>query len=100
VLGLLDILARPDARLGLTEIARISGYDKATIRRQLVELMANGFVEQDDASRDDLRGPTLCCWAVPARTASPFLGPSCLPCARWQKLLVRRPTLLSSAQAG
>jgi IclR family transcriptional regulator, acetate operon repressor len=59
VLGLLDILAQPDARLGLTEIARISGYDKATIRRLLVELIANGFVEQDDASRDDLRGPTL-----------------------------------------
>lgn len=58
-LGLLDILADPDARLGLTEIARISGHDKATTRRLLIELMANGFVEQDDVSRDYLLGPAL-----------------------------------------
>jgi IclR family acetate operon transcriptional repressor len=58
-LGLLDILAQPDARLGLTEITRISGYDKATTRRLLVELMANGFVEQDQTSRDYLLGPAL-----------------------------------------
>jgi IclR family acetate operon transcriptional repressor len=58
-LGLLDILAQPDARLGLTEIARLSGHDKATTRRLLVELLANGFVEQDEASRDYLLGPAL-----------------------------------------
>jgi IclR family acetate operon transcriptional repressor len=58
-LGLLDILAQPEARLGLTEIARMSGHDKATTRRLLVELMANGFVEQDQSSRDYLLGPAL-----------------------------------------
>jgi IclR family acetate operon transcriptional repressor len=58
-LGLLEILALPNARLGLTEISRLSGHDKATTRRLLVELMANGFVEQDEASRDYLLGPSL-----------------------------------------
>jgi IclR family acetate operon transcriptional repressor len=62
-LGLLDILAQPDIRpgqsLGLTEISRLSGHDKATTRRLLVELMANGFVEQDEVTRDYLLGPAL-----------------------------------------
>jgi IclR family transcriptional regulator, acetate operon repressor len=58
-LGLLDLLAQPDARLGLTDIARLSGHDKATTRRLLVELMANGFVEQDEMTRDYLLGPAL-----------------------------------------
>ena len=58
-LSLLDILAGPEARLGLTEIARASGFDKATTRRLLVELKANGLVEQDDTSRDYMLGPSL-----------------------------------------
>ena len=58
-LALLDILAGTQARLGLTEIARVANYDKATTRRLLVELKACGFVDQDDTSRDYLLGPTL-----------------------------------------
>lgn len=58
-LGLLDILAHPDARYGLTEMAQRSGFDKATTRRLLLELMADGFVEQDESSRAYLLGPAL-----------------------------------------
>lgn len=58
-LALLDILAGPGARLGLTEISKLSGYDKATTRRLLVELKGAGFVEQDDESRDYMLGPSL-----------------------------------------
>ncbi len=58
-LALLDILSAPRSRLGLTEIARLAAYDKATTRRLLVELKASGFVEQDELTRDYLLGPTL-----------------------------------------
>ena len=58
-LGLLDILAQSGTRHGLTEIARLSGNDKATTRRLLVELKANGFVEQPDGGRDYVLGSAL-----------------------------------------
>ncbi len=58
-LGLLDILSHPDSHYGLTEIARISGHDKATTRRLLVELKANGFIEQIDNTREYVLGPAL-----------------------------------------
>ena len=58
-LALLDILAGPRARLGLTEIAKAADYDKATTRRMLIELKAAGLVEQDEDSRDYLLGPAL-----------------------------------------
>jgi IclR family acetate operon transcriptional repressor len=58
-LGLLDFLAQPEARFGLTDLARLSGHDKATTRRLLIELMENGFVEQDEETRHYLLGPAL-----------------------------------------
>jgi IclR family transcriptional regulator, acetate operon repressor len=58
-LSLLDILAGPEARLGLTGIAKAAGFDKATTRRLLVELKTSGLVEQDEASRDYMLGPAL-----------------------------------------
>ncbi len=58
-LGLLDILAHPDQRYGLTDMARLSGFDKATTRRLLLELKADGFVEQDEDTRAYLLGPAV-----------------------------------------
>jgi IclR family transcriptional regulator, acetate operon repressor len=58
-LGLLDILARTHAPKGLTSIATIAGFDKATTRRLLLELTSNGFVVQDSESRDYELGPAL-----------------------------------------
>lgn len=58
-LGLLDFLKDIDASYGLTDLARLSGFDKATTRRLLLELVANGFVEQDEVTRAYMLGPTL-----------------------------------------
>lgn len=58
-LGLLEILARPQAPKGLTGIAVAAGFDKATTRRMLLELAANGYVVQNVETRDYELGPTL-----------------------------------------
>ena len=58
-LGLLDILARPQSPKGLTGIAQAAGFDKATARRMLLELAANGYVVQNTDTRDYELGPTL-----------------------------------------
>jgi DNA-binding IclR family transcriptional regulator len=58
-LGLLDILARDQGPKGLTGIANAVGFDKATTRRMLVELAANGYVVQNADSREYELGPAL-----------------------------------------
>lgn len=46
-LSLLDTVSRAERGMGLAEIARLCGTDKATARRFLVELGRHGFIEQD-----------------------------------------------------
>lgn len=46
-LSLLDAVARAERGMGLAEIARLCGTDKATARRLLVDLGRYGFIEQD-----------------------------------------------------
>lgn len=58
-LGLVGLLKDAPRPLGLSEIARLSGFDKATTRRLLLELVANGYVEQDFETRDYALGPAL-----------------------------------------
>lgn len=58
-LELLNIMANSPAPLGLTALASKAQYDKATTRRMLIELLANGFVEQDTESRSYGLGPAL-----------------------------------------
>jgi IclR family transcriptional regulator, acetate operon repressor len=58
-LGLIDILARAQGPRGLTGIASAAGFDKATARRMLLELTANGYVVQNADSRDYELGPAL-----------------------------------------
>ncbi len=58
-LGLIDILARANGPKGLTGIAKAAGFDKATARRMLLELAANGYVVQNSDSRDYELGPAL-----------------------------------------
>lgn len=58
-LGLLDFLHASESPLGLTELARLSNFDKATTRRLLLELSQNGFVEQDPETRAYALGPAL-----------------------------------------
>lgn len=50
-LTLLDMIAGLPHEAGLSELARLSGLDKATTRRFLVQLERFGFLEQDDQSR-------------------------------------------------
>lgn len=58
-LGLLDFFSRRRAEIGLTEFVKLSGRDKATVHRHLVELEANGFLEQNPVSRAYRLGPAL-----------------------------------------
>ncbi|MGE0279213.1 MAG: IclR family transcriptional regulator [Rhizobiaceae bacterium] len=46
-LSLLDVVSRAERGMGLAEIAKLCGTDKATARRLLVELGRHGFIEQD-----------------------------------------------------
>jgi DNA-binding IclR family transcriptional regulator len=58
-LGLVEILARSQSPMGLTDIANTADFDKATTRRLLLELVANGFVVQNPDNRDYELGPEL-----------------------------------------
>jgi DNA-binding IclR family transcriptional regulator len=58
-LGLLDILAQPQGPKGLTAISIAAGFDKATTRRLLLELVGNGYAVQDYESREYELGPSL-----------------------------------------
>jgi IclR family transcriptional regulator, acetate operon repressor len=58
-LGLIELLRESGHPLGLSEVARLAGFDKATARRMLLELVANGYVEQDEESRGYALGPAL-----------------------------------------
>jgi DNA-binding IclR family transcriptional regulator len=50
-LSLLRHFSQSAPELGLSELARLSGYDKTTTLRCLTALDRNGFVEQDEESR-------------------------------------------------
>jgi DNA-binding IclR family transcriptional regulator len=50
-ISLLELFSVDEPEHGLTELARRSGFDKATTRRLLVSLARRGFVEQDAATR-------------------------------------------------
>jgi len=50
-LKLLDFFSVERSEIGLSELARLAGYDKATARRLLVALAMHGFVEQDAYTR-------------------------------------------------
>lgn len=58
-LTLLGFFSEGRPAIGLSEIARLSGFNKATVRRLLVALEKHAFVEQDDKSRAYRLGPGL-----------------------------------------
>lgn len=58
-LELLGFFSRKRPEIGLTEFVRLSGRDKATVHRHLVELEENGFVEQHPISRSYRLGPAI-----------------------------------------
>ncbi len=50
-ISLLELFSAAEPELGLSDLARRSGFDKATTRRLLVSLANRGMVEQDATSR-------------------------------------------------
>ncbi len=58
-LSLLGFFDRDRALLGLSEMTRLSGMNKATVHRMLTELQAMGFVEQVGSAREYRIGPAV-----------------------------------------
>jgi DNA-binding IclR family transcriptional regulator len=58
-LDLLDIFTRLRPQVGLSEIARLTGLNKATCHRLLSEMESRGLVEQVGASREYRLGPAV-----------------------------------------
>lgn len=58
-LGLLDLFSDAQPRLGLSDVQRLTGRDKATVHRHLVALEQIGYLEQDADTRAYRLGPAL-----------------------------------------
>lgn len=58
-LNLLNHFCPGRAEIGLTEFRTLSGQDKATVHRHLIELAANGFLEQNPVTRGYRLGPAI-----------------------------------------
>ncbi|WP_415919760.1 IclR family transcriptional regulator [Tateyamaria sp. SN6-1] len=58
-LGLLDLFSEAQPHLGLTDVQRLTGRDKATVHRHLVSLEDMGFLEQDQTTRAYRLGPSI-----------------------------------------
>lgn len=58
-LKLLNLFSVDRPEIGLTEFAKLAGYDKATTHRRLNDLAECGFVEQDPGSRAYRLGPAV-----------------------------------------
>ena len=56
-LSLLDYFSESQPEIGLSELARMAGHDKATVLRLMTALAARGFVEQNAMTRDFRLGP-------------------------------------------
>jgi DNA-binding IclR family transcriptional regulator len=58
-ISLLELFTAEEPELGLTDLVRKGGFDKATTRRLLVSLAGPGLIEQDAVSRRYRLGPGL-----------------------------------------
>ena len=58
-LALLDLFSRAQPLIGLSDLSRLSGMNKATTHRMLGELQAQGFVEQAGSGREYRIGPAV-----------------------------------------
>lgn len=71
-LSLLDFFNRSRSTIGLSELARLSGFNKATVHRLLTELQAQGFVEQTGSAREYRLGPAFLRLAALREAAVPM----------------------------
>ena len=58
-LNLLNHFSASRPEIGLTDFRKLSGQDKATVHRHLVELSANGFLEQNPGTKGYRLGPAI-----------------------------------------
>lgn len=72
-ISLLEILGRSVPEMALADLAKSSGFDKATTRRLLVSLIAHGLVEQEQTTRLYRLGPGLTRLALMRETQFPLL---------------------------
>lgn len=80
-LSILDLFSAAEPELGLTEIARRAGFDKATTRRHLVALATTGLIEQDEVSKLYMLGGAVTRLARVREANFPFLR-TALPIVR------------------
>ena len=71
-LELLDLFTRLRPRIGLSEVARLSGQNKATCHRLLTELEQFGFVEQRPDTREYRLGPAFLRFAALREAEAPM----------------------------
>lgn len=72
-ISLLELFSVEEPELGLSDLARKGGFDKATTRRLLVSLAGHGLVEQDAANRQYRLGAGLLRLARIREARFPFL---------------------------
>lgn len=70
-LNLLDQFSSDRPEIGLSDMGRLTGHDKATVFRYLAELEAGGFVEQDSRTRCYRLGPAVLRLAAVRRDTVP-----------------------------
>lgn len=71
-LSLLEFFTRDRDVIGLTEMTRLSGVNKATVYRLLSELQEQGFVEQAGTGREYRLGPVYLRFAALREAAVPM----------------------------
>ncbi len=71
-LSLLDYFNRSRAQIGLSDMTRLSGMNKATVHRLLTELSELGFVEQVGSGREYRLGPAFLRLAALREVAVPM----------------------------
>lgn len=75
-LSLLTLFNQSRPEIGLSDITRLSGMNKATVYRMLSELLAQGFVEQVGNDRAYRLGPEVLRLAALREAAMPLLSVS------------------------
>lgn len=71
-LALLDLFSVDRPEIGLSDVYRLAGRDKATVHRYLTELEQTGFVEQDVQTRLYRPGPAVLRLATIRETCFPL----------------------------
>lgn len=71
-LEMLNFFSRARANIGLGEFVKLTGRDKATVHRHLVELEANGFLEQHPVTRAYRLGPAILRLNAVREAGTPF----------------------------